>query len=61
MQDLNTNVQFVKFYRHESRLTGEDEYYLTTLESVIEFVHGLSEKDLKIDANEYHSLVKKAK
>jgi hypothetical protein len=30
------------------RLSGEDEYYLTTLESVVEFVQGISPKDLKI-------------
>ena len=46
--DLHTNIQFVKYFRHQDRLSGEDEYYLTTLESVVEFIHGLSHSDLKI-------------
>lgn len=60
LQDLNTNIQFVKQFRHEDRLSGEDEYYLTTLESIAEFIHGISAKDLKIDAKEYDQLVKKS-
>lgn len=42
LQDINTNIQFVKHFRHQDRLSGEDEYYLTTLESVVEFIHGVS-------------------
>ena len=42
-------------------MSGEDEYYLTTLESVVEFIHGLSEKDLKMDEASYKSRVKKAR
>lgn len=57
MQDLNTNIQFVKHFRHQDRLTGEDEYYLTTLESVVEFIHGIQHSDLKIDKIEYEKLV----
>ena len=60
LQDLNTNIQFVKHFRHEDRLSGEDEYYLTTLESIAEFIHGISAKDLKIDGKEYEQLVKKS-
>jgi len=57
---LNTNIQFVKNFRHQDRLSGEDEYYLTTLESVVEFIHGLSEKDLKMDEETYKNHVMKA-
>jgi hypothetical protein len=41
-------------------LSGEDEYYLTTIESVVEFLHGINPKDLKIDEQEYKKLYKKA-
>jgi len=41
-------------------LSGEDEYYLTTLESVVEFIHGLSDKDLKMDETTYKNSVEKA-
>jgi hypothetical protein len=44
----------VKHFRHQDRLTGEDEYYLTTLESVVEFIHGIQPSDLKIDKTEYY-------
>lgn len=61
LQDLPTNIQFVKHFRHIDRLSGEDEYYLTTLESVVEFIQGISPKDLKIQETEYNELFKKSK
>ena len=45
LTDLNTNIQFVKNFRHEDRLTGEDQYYLVTLESVVGFIHGAKDED----------------
>ena len=33
---------------------------MTTLESVVEFIHGVSDRDLKIDKDEYTIAVKKA-
>jgi len=51
----------VKHFRHQDRLTGEDEYYLTTLESVVEFIHGIQHSDLKIDKAEYERLIEKTK
>lgn len=60
LQELPTNIQFVKHFRHIDRLTGEDEYYLTTLESVAEFIHGISAGDLKIDQAEYTRLFQKS-
>lgn len=60
LQDINTNIQFVKNFRHQDRLSGEDEYYLTTLESIVEFIHGLSNQDVKIPESEYKAMVKKA-
>lgn len=60
LTDLSTNIQFVKHFRHPDRLTGEDEYYLTTLESCVEFLHGVSDKDLKMSHEDYVEAVKKA-
>ena len=37
-------------------MTGEDEYYLTTLESIAEFINGMSDKDLKMEEDEYKRL-----
>ena len=42
-------------FRQESLLHGQDEYYLTTLESVIEFIQNLSETyrtNLKLEPGE---------
>jgi hypothetical protein len=50
----------VKHFRHQDRLSGEDEYYLTTLESIAEFINGISHKDLKIDEKEYQNMIKSA-
>lgn len=50
----------MKHFRHQDRLSGEDEYYLTTLESIVEFIHGISNKDLKIVEKEYLTLIKQA-
>ena len=50
----------MKHFRHSDRLSGEDEYYLTTLESIVEFIHGLSNQDVKIPEAEYQALVQKA-
>lgn len=60
LQDINTNIQFVKHFRHQDRLSGEDEYYLTTLESIVEFIYGLSEKDVKMPVEEYKNQISKA-
>jgi Rab5 GDP/GTP exchange factor len=60
LQDLPTNIQFVKHFRHQDRLSGEDEYYLTTLESIVEFIHSVTLKDLKIAETDYKQMYKKA-
>ena len=35
---LRSNLEYVRRFRQEDLLRGQDEYYLTTLESVIEFI-----------------------
>lgn len=52
---LRSNLQYVRMFRQESLLHGQDEYYLTTLESVIEFIQNLSETyrtNLKLEPGE---------
>ena len=54
-QLLKSNLNYVRHFRQESFLHGQDDYYLQTLESVIEFVQNLSETyrtDLKLNAGE---------
>ena len=50
---IKSNVEFIRLFRHESRLSGEEEYYLTTVSSAAEFIYNLSAKDFKIDHVEY--------
>lgn len=52
---LQSNLNYVRYFRQESFLHGQDDYYLQTLESVVEFVLNLSEKyktDLKLNEGE---------
>jgi len=37
-KQFKTNLAYVRHFRQESRLNGEDEYYFTTLESAVEFI-----------------------
>jgi hypothetical protein len=32
---LRSNVSYVRLFRHECRLEGEDDYYLTTIENAV--------------------------
>lgn len=52
---LKSNLAYVRHFRQESFLHGQDDYYLQTLESVIEFIQNLSEtytSDLKLNDGE---------
>ncbi len=52
---LKSNLAYVRHFRQESFLHGQDDYYLQTLESVIEFIQNLSEtytSDLKLNEGE---------
>ena len=49
---LKTNLVYIRMFRHESRLVGEDEYYLTTIESAVVFVQNMTTGDLKLETEE---------
>ena len=52
---LKSNLAYVRNFRQESFLHGEDDYYLQTLESAVEFIQNLSETyrtDLKLRDDE---------
>ena len=54
-QLLMSNLIYVRMFRQEALQQGQDEYYLTTLESVIEFIKTLSETyrtNLKLEPGE---------
>ena len=52
---LKSNLAYIRYFRQESFLNGEDDYYLNTLESIVSFVENLSENyrtDLKLREGE---------
>jgi len=51
--NLRSNLEYIRLFRHPDRLDGQEEYYLTNLESAVEFIQNISAKDLKIDPNDY--------
>jgi hypothetical protein len=55
-KDIKANVDFIKLYRHPQLLESEDEYFLTTMTSAIEFVSGMTEEDLNIQKEEFKEL-----
>lgn len=52
-QLIHSNLEYIRLFRHQDRLDGQDEYYLTTLTSAADFILNLSERDLKMDPGEY--------
>ena len=55
------NLQYISLFRHESRMDGQDDYYLTTLMMSAEFLANLTAKDLKIDHDVYKQEYERAK
>ena len=52
---LRSNLSYVRHFRQEDLLQGQDNYYLTTLESVVEFIQTLQENykdNLKLNPGE---------
>jgi len=47
-----SNLAYIKSFRGQSRLTGQDEYYVTAFESALEFIINLMSSNLKLTVNE---------
>ena len=54
-------MEYIRLFRHSKRLDGQDEYYLTNVESAAEFIYNLAPGDLKMNQEEYLYLYEKAK
>ena len=51
---LKSNLVYIRMFRTESLLHGQDDYYLQTLESAIEFICSMNKQwktDLKVDVS----------
>lgn len=52
-----TSINFIRDFRHYDKLKGLDEYYYTAYESAIEFIDSLESSKLRIDSEQYQSLL----
>jgi hypothetical protein len=41
-QAIRSNLEYIRLFRHNDRLTGEDDYYLTSVSSAADFIERLS-------------------
>ena len=53
---MHSNLEYIRLFRHEDRLDGQDEYYLTTLASAADFLLTLTAADLKLPNNNDYQL-----
>mmetsp|Transcript_139851 Transcript_139851/g.268221 ORF Transcript_139851/g.268221 Transcript_139851/m.268221 type:complete len:371 (-) Transcript_139851:71-1183(-) len=53
---LHSNVEFISTFRHPSRLVAEDAYFLTALQSAVQFVKDIGHEQLDVTCEEFHSL-----
>mmetsp|Transcript_39884 Transcript_39884/g.39468 ORF Transcript_39884/g.39468 Transcript_39884/m.39468 type:complete len:231 (-) Transcript_39884:74-766(-) len=58
-KDLKAHLDFIKLYRNPELLESEDDYFLTTMSSAIDFVGNMIGDDLNIEKSEYKDLYDK--
>ena len=58
-KDVKANIDFIKLYRNPELLDSEDDYFITTLTSAIEFIGNMIGDDLNIEKSEYSDLYNK--
>lgn len=58
-KDIKAHVDFIKLYRHHELLESEEDYFLTTMTSAIDFISNMIGDDLNIEKSEYKDLYDK--
>eukprot|EP00350_Pseudokeronopsis_sp_OXSARD2_P006380 CAMPEP_0170555400 /NCGR_PEP_ID=MMETSP0211-20121228/13296_1 /TAXON_ID=311385 /ORGANISM="Pseudokeronopsis sp., Strain OXSARD2" /LENGTH=124 /DNA_ID=CAMNT_0010865207 /DNA_START=250 /DNA_END=624 /DNA_ORIENTATION=+ len=58
--NIMSNLDYIRSFRHQCRLEGQDSYYLTHAISSVQFIGELKDSDLLIDKEEYLLLYQKA-
>jgi len=53
---LKSNMNFIRNFRHSTRLESEDDYFCTTVSTAIEFIDKLSFQNLNITKEDFNSL-----
>jgi hypothetical protein len=55
-KDVKSHVEYIKLYRNPEMLESEDDYFLTTMSSAVDFVGNMIGDDLNIEKSEYSNL-----
>lgn len=58
-KDIKAHVDFIKLYRHHELLESEEDYFLTTMTSAIDFISNMIGDDLNIEKSEFKDLYDK--
>ncbi len=53
---LKSNINFIRHFRHSTRLESEDDYFCTTVSSAIEFIDNLTYQNLNLTEEEFDNL-----
>lgn len=54
VKKLKSNLKYIQLYRHETRLESQEEYYLTTINSAVEFIENMNYNKLNIKESEFN-------
>ena len=54
VKKLKSNLRYIQNYRHETRLESQEEYYLTTINSALEFIENMNYNKLNIKESEFN-------
>lgn len=57
---LKANLNFIRHFRHTSRLESEDDYYFTTISQAIQFLDDLTHQQLNISESEFISSIEES-
>jgi hypothetical protein len=58
IRKLKSNMNYIQYFRHRTRLESAEDYYFTALSSAIEFIETLQVSKLDINENEFNNLYK---
>ena len=61
IRKLKSNLNYIELFRHKTRLESEEEYYVTTLTSVVQFIENINAESLKLDEKSFKGLILKEK
>jgi hypothetical protein len=60
VRKLKSNLVFIQYFRHQTRLESQEEYCFTAINTAIEFIEKLSKNHLSIEEFEYSNFLNHA-